>query len=55
MSYDEDRSLHADRFRREDDESLSRYFEKEPGTATSIDGLPGLPLPLPAMPSTAEG
>ncbi|MEV6309173.1 pyridoxamine 5'-phosphate oxidase family protein [Streptomyces sp. NPDC051840] len=55
MSYDEDRSLHADRFRREDDESLSAYFEKKPDIATSIDGLPGVPLPLPAMPSPSTG
>ncbi len=55
MSYDEDRSLHSDRFRREDDESLSRYFEKKQSIATSIDGLPGLPLPLPAMPPQAAG
>ncbi|MFG2536850.1 pyridoxamine 5'-phosphate oxidase family protein [Streptomyces sp. NPDC048511] len=51
MTYDEDRPLHASRFRREDDESLSRYFEKKDHIATSIDGLPGLPLPLPAMPA----
>ncbi|MBO0914603.1 pyridoxamine 5'-phosphate oxidase family protein [Streptomyces sp. NBC_01260] len=50
MSYDEDRSLHAQRFAREDDASLSAYFEKKEHVATSIDGLPGLPLPLPAMP-----
>ena len=50
MSYDEDRSLHADRFRRDDDASLSAYFEKKPDIATSIDGLPGLPLPLPPLP-----
>ncbi|WP_327366344.1 pyridoxamine 5'-phosphate oxidase family protein [Streptomyces sp. NBC_01217] len=50
MSYDEDRSLHAQRFAREDDASLSAYFEKKEHIATSIDGLPGLPLPLPAMP-----
>ncbi|MEU1213750.1 pyridoxamine 5'-phosphate oxidase family protein [Streptomyces sp. NPDC005791] len=55
MSYDEDRSLHSDRFRREDDASLNRYFEKKPDIATSIDGLPGLPLPLPAMPTPAAG
>ncbi|MFD6277958.1 pyridoxamine 5'-phosphate oxidase family protein [Streptomyces sp. NPDC060209] len=55
MSYEEDRSLHADRFRREDDDSLSRYFEKKQDIATSIDGLPGLPLPLPAMPTPAAG
>ncbi|MEV5687845.1 pyridoxamine 5'-phosphate oxidase family protein [Streptomyces sp. NPDC052164] len=53
LSYDQDRSLHADRFRREDDESLSAYFEKKPDITTSIDGLPGLPLPLPPMAPTA--
>ena len=49
MSYDEDRDLHARRFAREDDASLSAYFAKRQ-IATSLDGLPGLPLPLP--PST---
>ncbi|MFJ6835196.1 pyridoxamine 5'-phosphate oxidase family protein [Streptomyces sp. NPDC091209] len=50
MSYDEDRDLHARRFVREDDTSLSDYFTKKEHIATSLDGLPGLPLPLP--PST---
>lgn len=50
MSYDEDRTLHGQRFAREDDASLSAYFEKKEYIATSIDGLPGLPLPLPVMP-----
>nr|WSW70276.1 pyridoxamine 5'-phosphate oxidase family protein [Streptomyces sp. NBC_00995] len=50
MSYDEDRTLHAQRFAREDDASLGAYFAKKEHIATSIDGLPGLPLPLPAMP-----
>ncbi|MFE7427692.1 pyridoxamine 5'-phosphate oxidase family protein [Streptomyces sp. NPDC057545] len=50
MSYDADRPLHAQRFAREDDASLSTYFEQKEHIATSIDGLPGLPLPLPAMP-----
>ncbi|MER0444632.1 pyridoxamine 5'-phosphate oxidase family protein [Streptomyces sp. Edi4] len=47
LSYDEDRDLHAKRFAREDDASLSAYFAKKEHIATSIDGLPGLPLPLP--------
>ncbi|MFF4245277.1 pyridoxamine 5'-phosphate oxidase family protein [Streptomyces sp. NPDC001822] len=55
MSYDEDRSLHSGRFAREDDESLSRYFESKTDIATSIDGLPGLPLPLPALPAPPTG
>jgi hypothetical protein len=47
MTYDGDRDLHAKRFAREDDESLSEYFARKEHVATSIDGLPGLPLPLP--------
>jgi hypothetical protein len=47
MSYDADRDLHAKRFAREDDASLSEYFAKKDHVATSLDGLPGLPLPLP--------
>ncbi|WP_055482659.1 pyridoxamine 5'-phosphate oxidase family protein [Sphaerimonospora mesophila] len=47
MTYDGDRDLHGKRFAREDDESLSAYFEKKEHVATSLDGLPGLPLPLP--------
>ena len=50
MTYDEDRDLHAKRFAREDDESLSAYFAKKEHVASSMDGLPGLPLPLPPTP-----
>jgi hypothetical protein len=50
MTYDTDRDLHAKRFAREDDASLSAYFQKKDHIGTSLDGLPGLPLPLP--PST---
>ncbi|MEV3969499.1 pyridoxamine 5'-phosphate oxidase family protein [Streptomyces sp. NPDC050698] len=50
MAYETDRDLHAKRFAREDDASLSAYFTKKEYIATSLDGLPGLPLPLP--PST---
>ena len=50
MTYDADRPLHAQRFAREDDASLNAYFEKKEHVATSIDGLPGLPLPLPPLP-----
>ncbi|MFE9767355.1 pyridoxamine 5'-phosphate oxidase family protein [Streptomyces sp. NPDC005808] len=51
MSYDEDRDVHAKRFAREDDASLDAYFGKKEHIATSIDGLPGLPLPLPPTPA----
>ncbi|MGI5141310.1 MULTISPECIES: pyridoxamine 5'-phosphate oxidase family protein [unclassified Streptomyces] len=50
MSYEEDRDLHGKRFAREDDPSLSDYFRRKEHVETSLDGLPGLPLPLP--PST---
>jgi hypothetical protein len=46
MAYESDRELHAQRFAREDDASLSEYFAKKDHIATSMDGLPGLPLPL---------
>ncbi|CBG74412.1 MULTISPECIES: pyridoxamine 5'-phosphate oxidase family protein [Streptomyces] len=47
MAYEEDRDLHGRRFAREDDDSLSAYFGSKEHIATSLDGLPGLPLPLP--------
>ncbi|MFD6027290.1 pyridoxamine 5'-phosphate oxidase family protein [Streptomyces griseoluteus] len=47
MVYEEDRDAHRRRFSREDDASLSDYFTGKEHIATSIDGLPGLPLPLP--------
>ncbi|MBW6435757.1 pyridoxamine 5'-phosphate oxidase family protein [Actinoplanes hulinensis] len=50
MTYDEDRDLHAKRFAREDDASLGAYFAKKEYVAVSMDGLPGLPLPLPPVP-----
>lgn len=50
MTYDGDRDLHGRRFAREDDETLNAYFEKKEQVGTSLDGLPGLPLPLPPTP-----
>ncbi|MBQ1046909.1 pyridoxamine 5'-phosphate oxidase family protein [Micromonospora sp. C51] len=50
MTYDTDRDLHGRRFAREDDTSLDAYFAGKDDIATSIDGLPGLPLPLPPTP-----
>ncbi|MEV4711952.1 pyridoxamine 5'-phosphate oxidase family protein [Micromonospora sp. NPDC049374] len=52
MTYDTDRDLHGRRFAREDDTSLDAYFAGKDDIATSIDGLPGLPLPLPPTPRT---
>ncbi|MCC9708740.1 pyridoxamine 5'-phosphate oxidase family protein [Streptomyces sp. MNU76] len=45
MAYEDERDLHGRRFAREDDESLSAYFGSKEHIATSMDGLPGLPLP----------
>ncbi|MCW7940988.1 pyridoxamine 5'-phosphate oxidase [Streptomyces hygroscopicus] len=50
MAYEEERDLHGKRFAREDDTSLDAYFRAKDHVETSLDGLPGLPLPLP--PST---
>jgi hypothetical protein len=47
MTFEDDRDLHARRFAREDDSSLNTYFASKEHVAVSIDGLPGLPLPLP--------
>ncbi|NEB77455.1 pyridoxamine 5'-phosphate oxidase family protein [Streptomyces sp. SID14478] len=47
MTFDEERSLHGDFFARKDDEALDAYFQKKEYIGTSLDGLPGLPLPLP--------
>lgn len=50
MTYTEDRELHARRFERDTDETLDEYFHKKDHVAVSLDGLPGLPLPLPPLP-----
>ncbi|WBB60388.1 pyridoxamine 5'-phosphate oxidase family protein [Streptomyces sp. WMMC500] len=50
MAYEADRDLHGRRFEREDDAGLDAYFRKKEHVAVSIDGLPGLPLPLPPTP-----
>ncbi|NYI03590.1 pyridoxamine 5'-phosphate oxidase family protein [Allostreptomyces psammosilenae] len=51
MEYQEDRTLHSDFFGRKTDEEFSAYCEGKEHVATSIDGLPALPLPLPARTS----
>ncbi|MYW65096.1 pyridoxamine 5'-phosphate oxidase family protein [Streptomyces sp. SID8379] len=47
MTYDEERTLHGDFFVRKDDTELDAYFQKKEYIGSSLDGLPGLPLPLP--------
>lgn len=51
LTYEADRDLHGKRFAREDDASLGEYFTKKEHVAVSLDGLPGLPLPLPPTPT----
>jgi hypothetical protein len=51
MDYREERTLHADHFGRKTDEEFAAYCGSKPYNAASIDGLPALPLPLPARPS----
>lgn len=48
MDHREERVLHTQRFSRETHDSFSDYCEKKDHVASSLDGLPGLPLPLPA-------
>jgi Pyridoxamine 5'-phosphate oxidase len=48
MEYQGERSLHADFFGRKTDEEFAAYCASKPHNAASIDGLPALPLPLPA-------
>ncbi|GHF09617.1 hypothetical protein GCM10018789_44750 [Streptomyces werraensis] len=47
MAYEGERDLHERPFAREDDASLDACFTNKEHVATSLDGLPGLPLPLP--------
>ena len=47
MDYQEDRRLHVDHFGRKTDEEFAAYCASKEHNATSIDGLPALPLPLP--------
>ncbi|MFI5982859.1 pyridoxamine 5'-phosphate oxidase family protein [Streptomyces sp. NPDC051555] len=47
MEYQGERTLHAEYFGRKTDEEFAQYCEKKEFIATSVDGLPALPLPLP--------
>lgn len=50
MDYRGDRETHTQSFRRRDDEQFAAYCESKEHVGRSIDGLPGLPLPLPPRP-----
>jgi hypothetical protein len=47
FDYREERTLHNDFFARKTDEEFAEYCEKKDYVGSSLDGLPGLPLPLP--------
>ncbi|MFI9330466.1 pyridoxamine 5'-phosphate oxidase family protein [Kitasatospora sp. NPDC052868] len=51
MDYRADRALHEEYFDRKTDEEFGTYCEGKEHVATSIDGLPALPLPLPPRPA----
>ncbi|ATW47625.1 pyridoxamine 5'-phosphate oxidase family protein [Streptomyces xantholiticus] len=50
MDYREERTQHAEHFGRKSDEEFAAYCEKKEHVGVSLDGLPGLPLPLPPRP-----
>ncbi|MFJ9843162.1 pyridoxamine 5'-phosphate oxidase family protein [Kitasatospora sp. NPDC101155] len=52
MDYRADRDLHAQYFDRKGEAEFSAYCERKPLVASSIDGLPGVPLPLPPRPAS---
>ncbi|MGW6237681.1 pyridoxamine 5'-phosphate oxidase family protein [Streptomyces sp. NPDC055094] len=48
MDYREERTQHAEHFGRKTDEEFAAYCAKKDHVGVSVDGLPALPLPLPA-------
>ncbi|MCX4821826.1 pyridoxamine 5'-phosphate oxidase family protein [Streptomyces sp. NBC_01142] len=48
MEYQEERTQHAEYFGRKSDEEFAAYCERKDHLGVSLDGLPALPLPLPA-------
>ncbi|MCH0543044.1 pyridoxamine 5'-phosphate oxidase family protein [Streptomyces sp. MUM 203J] len=47
MDYQEERTQHAQYFGRKSDEEFREYCAQKEHVGTSLDGLPGLPLPVP--------
>ena len=47
LDYREERTQHAEHFGRKSEAEFAAYCARKPHNGTSIDGLPGLPLPLP--------
>jgi Pyridoxamine 5'-phosphate oxidase len=50
LEYVGDRSTHREYFGRQTDEEFAAYCARKDFNGRSIDGLPALPLPLPALP-----
>ncbi|MGW7358786.1 pyridoxamine 5'-phosphate oxidase family protein [Streptomyces sp. NPDC054802] len=50
MEYREERTQHAEYFGRKSEEEFAAYCERKEHVGVSLDGLPSLPLPLPARP-----
>jgi hypothetical protein len=48
MDYQGERTMHSDYFGRKTDDQFAAYCASRPHNAVSLDGLPALPLPLPA-------
>lgn len=48
MDYRAERTQHAEHLARKTDEEFAAYCEKKAHVGVSLDGLPALPLPLPA-------
>jgi hypothetical protein len=48
MDYREERTQHSQHFGRKSEEEFAAYCESKPHNRASVDGLPALPLPLPA-------
>jgi hypothetical protein len=54
LDYQGERTLHADYFGRKTDEQFAAYCAAKPHNAVSLDELPALPLPLPALPTPKQ-
>ncbi|MFI8518081.1 pyridoxamine 5'-phosphate oxidase family protein [Streptomyces sp. NPDC085481] len=54
MEHQEDRQPHADYFNRATEGGFNAYRARRDHIATSLDGLPALPLPLPPLPRSGH-
>ncbi|MGH3736840.1 MAG: pyridoxamine 5'-phosphate oxidase family protein [Micromonosporaceae bacterium] len=54
MDFRAERTLHGEFFGRKSDPEFAAYCQAKPYVANSLDGLPALPLPLPAIPERTD-